>query len=327
MPTRRFSDLSPAEQLDVLDAFLGTSEKVDFTEKLAGQHLTLIVHPDGSVEHVGKFGGKSGLFPAVNKAIKNYHPSVANDVRYEFEVLKKDFRSDFINYPIEKDAIVVELTGQMPKSIVDVLNSSQDQIGFMSRDAIKKKVGGLAIDSDVVEDLTLYRDMISAGTHPPKPEAKRIELILMELINSGKLPSSLGSAAIEGLFGNVASGGFKIPSKSYADLQRDQSKFFAVMRKTPMATLKARFASAVSNPSSDRLVSDVLEYIEKMSTKETPRGFRVYFSKQELTNLKALSEEYRSGSVAAGVELAETFFKRVQNKSSWHVIEHRKYLS
>lgn len=327
MPTRRFSDLSPTEQLDVIEDFLGSSEKVDFTEKLAGQHLTLVLHPGGSVEYVGKSGGKSkvGLFPAVNKVLRNHHPPVSNDVRYEFEVLKRSERPDFIDYPIEKELVVVELTGKMSKSTVDVLNSSQDVVGFMSRDSIKKSTMGLVTDPDIAEELNLYRDMLSSGARPPKEEAKRIETILMGLIDSGRVPSSLGSAAIEGLFGTVPSGGFKIPSASYAEVQRDQAKFFAAYRKMPWETIAARFAAASGDPTKDRLVSDVIEYIEKMSAKVTPRGFRTYFSKQELSSLTQLILAYESGNPDSGVELAKRFFERVGDKSAWVTTESKRF--
>lgn len=324
MPTRRFNNLSPDEQGVVVDAFLGVEGGVDFTEKLAGQHLSVVVRPGGSVEYIGKGGVREtggGLFPVVNGALRKYHPPVEDEVAYEFEVLKKGVRPDFVDYPLEKDYTVVDLSGKMSTSVAGSINSAQGKVLFVPRDSIKKSVGGVVKDPGVREELQAYRDRLSSGKKPSKAEALKIEGLLMDLVDGGSIPSTLGSSAIEGLFGVTSGGGFKIPSASYAALQRDQSKFYAVIRTMSMDRIKARFESALDDPRADRLVSDVISYVESASQKTPPRGLRTFFSKEELGGLRALSDAYLAGDVSSGVQLAEEFFGRVKDKGSWVTTE------
>lgn len=322
MPTRRFSDLSQQEQIDVIDEFLGSSKGVEFTEKLAGQHMSVVVHPDGVVEYLGKGGSRSGgEFSPILTVLRRFHPPVLSSVAYEFEVLKKDVRPDFIHYPLKKDFTVVDLSGEMEDDVAREMSSQQPRVEFVPKSAIRKSVAPTLKDPGARKTLTDYRDALEAGRRRTKSDAQHIESLLMDLIDRGVVPSTLGSSAIEGLFGTTSGGGFKIPTASYAEIQRDQSKFFAVARSVPMDTIKRRFAAAVDNPMADRMVSDVIKYIEKMSTKEPSRGFRTYFSKQEILDLKNLADVYASGDAGAGEELAELFFDRVKDRGSWVATE------
>lgn len=324
MPTRRFNNLSLGEQGDVIDAFLGVGGGVDFTEKLAGQHLTVVIYPGGDVEYIGKEGKREvggGLFPVVNGVLKKFHPPVDAEVKYEFEVLKKGVRPDFIDYPLEKDYTVVELSGVMSKSVAGALNTSQSSVVFIPRDSIKKSVGGVVRDPVLLKQLRSYRDKLASGVKPSKAEVLQVEGLLMDLIDSGVVPSTLGSVAIEGLFGISSGGGFKIPSTTYANLQREQAKFFAVSRKMSMAGIRDRFVSAGEDPRGDRLVADVINYVENFSQKSPPRGYRMYFSKEELMGLRGLVDAYLGGDVSSGVNLAAQFFGRVKDKSAWVTTE------
>lgn len=320
MPTRRFSALRPNEMRDVIDAFLGSPSRSQFTEKLAGQHMALTVLPDGEVEYVGK-GGKTsvggGIFPQVTRALRNNHPSVQKPVPYRFEVLKKTGRSDFIDYPIEKDFTAVELTGQLDQATADQLNGGQGDVLFLPKDAIKKSAASYVKDPQTKEVLQAFRSDLSGDGRPSKESAEQIEQVLMSVVDSGGVPSSLGSEQIEGLFGQGESGSFKIPSKKYDELQKDQSRFVAIVRRVPMKDIESRFQNAVDDPTADRFVSDVLDYVDKMASVKLPKGFRTFFSPAEMSGLSGLAAAYRSGDVDAGTQLVKQFFKRVNTKSDW----------
>lgn len=320
MSTRRFSNLKPSEMLDVLDAFLGSPSRSQFTEKLAGQHMALTVLPGGEVEYVGK-GGKTsvggGLFPQVTRALKNGHPPVARPVPYRFEVLKKTGRSDFIDYPIEADFAAVDLSGLLDQVTADQLNSGQGAVQFIPKETIKKSAASYVKDPQAKEALQAFRNELSSGGKPSKERASQIEQLLMTVIDSGGVPSTLGSERIEGLFGQLDSGSFKIPSKQYDELQKDQSRFVAIVRRVPMKDIETRFQNAADDPAADRFVSDVLDYVDKMASVKLPKGFRTFFSPAEMTGLIGLAAAYRSGDAEAGTQLVKQFFKRVNTKSDW----------
>ena len=320
MTTRRFGKLKPDEAVAVVDAFLGDKSSAEFTEKLAGQHLSLTVQPDGKIVYRGKSGKVSvggGLFPQITKILSNRHPAVSEPINYEFEVIKKKARSDYIDYPIEKDFAAVELTGAMNSSVAGSLNSSQNLVQFLTKDDIKKTPTIYVKDPETKKLLQTYRDLLSRGQKPTKEQTAEIEQLLMTLVDSGQVPSVVGGEKIEGLFGKTDTGTFKIPAKSYDDLQRDQAKFFGVGRRVPMKDIITRFEAAVDSPKSDRFVSDVLDYVQKMSTIKLPKGFRTFFSPTEISELSGLASAYQAGDKTAGTQLAQQFFKRVNTKGDW----------
>lgn len=319
MRTRRFANLSPVEQADVISAFLGSESKIDFTEKLAGQHLSVTIHTDKTVTYRGKNGGKQpgGLFPQVNKILKVYHPQVSSDTLYEFEVLKKIGRSDFIDYPITKDFTVVELSGAMSSDIAQSINRKQDTVHFLTRESIKQRAGDYVKDPDDKKTLSIILDKLKLGKKLSKVEITAAEQLLMMLVDSGHVPSALGSERIEGLFGNTEGGTFKIPSKAFNELQQDQAKFVGIARRMSLKNIEDRFIAAIGNPSADRLVSDVIKYVEKMSSVKLPKGFKTFFSTTEIIRLNTLIASYMSGTTASATELAYTFFRRVSAKGDW----------
>jgi len=320
MPTRRFSDLKPIGMTAVLDAFLGAPSRSQFTEKLAGQHMALTVLPGGDVEYVGK-GGKTtvggGLFPAVTRALKNNHPPVGAPVSYRFEVLKKTGRSDFIDYPVVRDFTVVDLSGQLDQTTADQLSGEQGSVLFLPKEALRKTASSYVKDPKDKGELQAFREELAAGGRPSRDRVEQIEQLLMAVVDSGGVPTALGSERIEGLFGQVDGATFKIPAKQYDQLQKDQSKFVGIARRVPMKDIEQRFQNAAEDPARDRFVSDVIEYVEKMSSAKLPRGFKTFFSPAEMPGLASLAAAYRGGDLKAGTELARTFFRRVNSKADW----------
>jgi hypothetical protein len=320
MPTPRFRDLSPEAAASVVDAFLGGETTAEFTEKMAGQHLTAIVKPDGSVDYAIKTGsptGGGGYFPDLEEALERHHPPVKKTVRYQFEVLKKSKRPDYIDYPLSAAVTAVEYGGVMSKAVADALNAAQTSVVFYTKDSIRKAVGGIVSDPETKKILKSFRRKAASGS-ATKAETLEVEELLMDLVDSGKIPPTLGGSRMEGLFGTVTGGrGFKIPSRSYADLQLRQAKFYAIVRADRERETIARFKTAAADPSSDKAVSDVLEYIDYMSSGGPGPGFKVFFTHAEIDSLKTLADSYRGGNAAAGKKLAADFFKRVANRTAW----------
>ena len=146
---------------------------------------------------------------------------------------------------------------------------------------------------------------------------KEVEEILMDLVDSGHVPSSLGGGRVEGLFGTAGESGFKIPSREYADLQRLQAKFYAIVRGSKVYDAYDRVEAAADDPRSDRLVADILDYVDTMSSGRVGPGFRVFFRPEEMRGLKKLADKYESGDAKSGYQLAQTLFGRVRDRDSW----------
>lgn len=322
MTTPRFRDLPPAAAVTVLDAFLGGDSPVEFTEKLAGQNFTVQVSPGGRIRyaiksHGGRFGG-GGYFPDLEDALEAYHPPVSSPVTYNFEVLKKHRRPDYIDYPLTAPVTAVEFSGAMSPATADDLNSSQRSVKFLTKDDIRKKVDGLIDDPAHLEVLGSLRDRLKLGGVVRKADMQAAETILMDLVDSGKVPSTLGSKRMEGLFGHSpGTGGFKVPSKKYTDLQVKQAGFYAIVRGHHQREAAARFPAVVADPSSDKMVSNVLDYVDYIASGGPGPGFKVFLTTGEARQLKAFADAYRSGDASAGLKLGRQFFDRVASKESW----------
>ena len=319
MPTPRFRDLTPEAAVSVVDAFLWEASPLEFTEKLAGQHLTAVVRPDGTIRYSIKRGseGSGGYFPDVERVLNSHHPPIDAPLKYHFEILQRDRRPDYIDYPLSSDVTVVEFGGEMKASTARALNSAQDRVRFMTRDEIHKSLHGVINDPSIRGRLLAFRELASKG-RVPKASMIEIEEILMDQIDSGRIPSTFGGSRMEGLFGSSPTVGvFKIPSRSYVDVQRRQSKFYAMVRSGKSSKMPGRFTAAVDDPSGDQAVADVLEYIDYVSSTGIPAGFKVFFSPSEMRDLKSLADEYRSGSASAGDSLARKFFTRVKSRKDW----------
>lgn len=308
--------------LEVIDNFLGAKETVDFTEKLAGSNFDATIYPDGQHSYTTKSLGRelpSGLFPEVERILGAYHPPVTQAVTYNFELLKKSKRPDFIDYRMDHDVTVAEFGGKLTRQVADLLNSEQKEVRFLTRDDIKKSVGNLIKDDTTRQKLNDAKIKIQSGTIT-KLEILEIDELLMDLIDTGRVPSSISGGRVEGIFGIAGTKGFKIPSKMYSQIQRDQSGFVAVIKsKIPYL---ARFVNAaeLGDLQSDRLVNDVIRYLENLAKGGAPTGFRTYFSPEEARNLLAMVPDMQSGSKTA-VKTAKTFssafFKRVKDKERW----------
>lgn len=316
MSTPRFRDLSPVEAASVVDSFLGERPDVDFTEKLAGQHLTATFDPATGWRYTIKSGESSsgGYFPDVEEALEEHHPRT-RPVKYTFEVLKKRRRPDYIAYDLKND-VAAEYSGTMTPEAARRLNSAQDSVTFLTRDDIRKPVAGLLVDPKTRNVLKKFSAAAKVG-RASRAEKIAIESILMDLVDSEKMSSAAGGPRVEGLFGLVGRQGFKIPSKKYADVQLLQAKFYALARRLGAHGVAARFDAAGGDPNADQVVKDVIDYVDYMASDGPGPGFKVFFGPAEATKLKALADSYLSGVLAAGRKLANIFMNRVSDRSSW----------
>lgn len=322
MATKRFSDLSPQSAATVIDDFLGASENVYFTEKLAGQHLDVFVYPDGKVKAGIKTGGgheTRGYFPVVEGVFENHHPPVSSRTAYSLEVLKRDSRPDFIDYKFEVPFVVADLGGNMPQDVVDKFNEAQDQVKFLSNKDLKKSPASKPTPAER-QVLETMKERLLAGEKVSKKDKQVVEKVLMDLLDRGAISSSLGGTRFEGLFGKVGEEEFKVPSAHYATMQLQQARFVAVTKNTQdYGSYKVRemFQAVARDPSSLKgLVKDVVDYL-KFLQGPLPTGFKVFFSKEEASKLSEQADKMLAGDELAAAELARQFFDRVKDRKAW----------
>lgn len=305
MPTPRFKNLVAKDAIQVLDAFLGKQSLASFTEKIAGQNLIVIVDPTGEVLTTSKAAGRTakGMMPPVSDALEKYFSinPPEKSVRFSFEVLRKKGRPDYIDYQLPKDWVAIEFSGILTPDVAAELNSMQDDVAFFTTRDIRKPVSGL-LTPEQSKILSNVRDLLSNGATPSKEDIASAEAILMDLLDSGKIPSTVGGVRIEGLFGNIGDTGFKIPSKKYDEIQRLQAGLYGAVKTMNKTAFVKRFEDDLPG---DKLVKQVRDYLSTVSTSRFDPGFRLFFSPTEATNLRSFSPK----------ELGTSFYDRVKSKN------------
>lgn len=321
-PTPRFRNLSPEAMISVIDNFLGAKDDVDFTEKLAGSNFSATVEPGGGKKYTTKSmkddpkAPTRGIFPDVEKVLNQLHPDVSSPVTYTFEILKKEKRPDYIDYAMDHDIAAVEFSGKLTPALAAELNAAQSDVYFLTKSDIKKSVGKLIKDDATRARLEAAKAKLESGKIS-KEDVADVEDTLSDLIDTGMVPSTLGGGRIEGLFGFAGGKGFKIPSKAYAAVQKDQARFYAMTMKG--GKMGDRFAAAVESgdPSSDKLIADAVDYLQRLSAGGLPPGFRAFFTPDEAQELLGYYDAMVAGHTKAGKLFASKFFGRIKNKDQW----------
>jgi hypothetical protein len=303
MPTPRFKDLRPGEAIVVIDSFLGNQSIASFTEKLAGQNLLVEIYPDGKVIFTTKRlkGVEVNIFPKVKEVLNSFHPQVTSVTRYEFEVLKKSGRPDYIDYILPANLTVVEFSGNLTQEVAQRINSSQKDVIFYDSSFIKKPIS-VALSQNqriFLEDVrTKLKDRSIT-----KQELQQVDELLSTVLDEGGYTSSFGGR-LEGLVGDVGGKKFKIPSKKYTDVQKLHSGLYGAVLKTRKKDFVSRFQSA-STEGEDRLVDDTRKYLEKISTGSIDPGFRIFFSPSEAKKMLSLPNE----------QLGQIVYNRISSKN------------
>jgi len=309
----------PQESLISLINYALDQEGVfDFTEKFAGTHIELVYQPDGHVDArskaVRQSGGDFSRPPRVAKTIGNAielldPPSEPKE--FAFEYIATTDRPDYINYLVGDKPIAIEYSGMMTINEVEILNSSQEEIGFMNKDQVT--IASFEFSADDENILLDLSQEIEAG----KIKRNRLKEIGAEVsrIITSAIPQSFVGGPIEGLMVQAGEDIYKIPNPAYADIQRLQAPIYAVfsgrggLRKREVKNRLMNFSG------NDRIVSNIDSYL--MAVAEMPSGFRSFFSADEIDDLLILLDGLKSGDPEAGAGIYDAFNSRVNDRNAW----------
>ena len=323
--TPRVSDLSQEDIILVIEDILGREPLGSYTEKLAGQNLTVYIR-GGAV--TGQFKGKtesswSDLSGVAAEIRQSSLPDSVGDITFSFEILKPENRPDYLDYAIGGKTVVVEFTGALTKEMARVLNTSQRRLKFLTKEDITKRPRPLSAAT-----AETMRDHLNALTTQKKVTKEKKEQIESDI--SAALVEIFGESifggAPEGIFVTGTSKSFKIPEKTYADVQRLSAPIYAVFSekgKIPMNVIYDRFAAISSgaqpNPESDGIWRDLKRYLTAAAAGFSP-GYMTFFSPSEARALLGTMDKIAAGSDTAGTatrSLLSQVRGRVSDKRSW----------
>lgn len=322
--TPRPKDLKQGDLLRVLDAVIGFSHgDLEFTEKLAGQHSTIVVQPDGSVLSAVKSQLSMGYkpagkhaFPNVVAAIEANHPNIGRPVEYRFEVIRPHNRPDYIAYVTGGRTHAIEYGGSMTQDTAQRLNANDQGVTFHTRENIT--MGSQKLPREMRARLMQAR---GALRHDRPGARERVAKLISDVVDGYMGGSLLGGGPIEGIVTRLGDRTIKVPATRFADLQKKNVGMYAMFKGGRGArrwgVVKKRFTDYAKNQD-DSFVSNVLTHIEDSARQDVGPGYRTFFSPEEARSMLSDIRALRSGDEVAGARLATKIRDRVKDPSSWH---------
>lgn len=318
--TPRVSDLSQEDIILVIEDILGREPLATYTEKLAGQNLTVYVengevygqfkdHPKSSWSDIGDVASTIREFLSIAKI---------DNVTFGFEILRPENRPDYLDYAIGDTTIAVEFTGALTNEMAKVLNREQSELKFLTQSDLVKRPRPLSQETHSLMSRHLDSLVTTQKVKKEKKEEieKDISSALIEIFGE-----SIFGGPPEGVFVTGVSKSFKIPEKNYADLQRLSAPIYAVFSaksKIPASVIADRFQKIASgsDPSGDGIWRDLSKYFKAASVGFLP-GYKTFFSKNEASDLLRVMERIVEGDVNAVTSLLRTVRSRIGNRREW----------
>lgn len=129
----RFRDSSLTDIIDFVEEILYQPSKIDITEKIAGQHLTVNIqnghvtvnNKDSLLQNTGSLDASRTRYGAdVTRPLITYLQSNSlNDQTWAFEIVHPKYNHDYIKYQ-NTDIIYVEYTGTLTDNVADEIRKN-----------------------------------------------------------------------------------------------------------------------------------------------------------------------------------------------------------
>lgn len=320
--TPRIIDLEKEDIINLLEDILGREPLLSYTEKLAGQFLEIKIEK-GEVLTIFKDAKEKGYAHGYRhdaggtaSTLRTIElPSEMEGETYQFEVIKKESRPDYIDYVFGDGTIAIEFSGRMTQELASKLNEAQENVRFMTRSDISRRPK--ALSPDLKRDVQDALNNVRTSAKIPKAYKERIESLVSKSLVEIFGESILGGSP-EGVFVTGGSKPFKVPEREYASIQRLQAPIYAIFSeksKYNPAELLARILEFSKNPK-DRMAKQIADYLEAAS-RGFPPGFRTFFTKEEANELLKMLENVMSGDENAASTFYKTLRRRVNDKSRW----------
>ncbi len=321
--TARLSDLTKDDILDVLSDILGNESLRNYTEKMAGQHLSakieggeVLAKFKSSYDDEFKKTDIAGVVKFLNE--QRLFDNFDEGTSFSFEIIKShdDSRPDYLDYMSEGKTIVVEYSGILTKQIAEKLTNSSTRYIFFTKTDINKSPKKLS--AELHQKITDSYNFVANAKKIDKSQKQEIEDIISRSLSEIFGESILGGPS-EGVFVTGASKNFKIPDENYAQVQRIQAPIYAVFsRKGKMSSdeLAQRFLAVAEDPSlikTDKLYSDVKRYLTYNTEGNLKKGYRTFFTVDEA---QSLLDDLDNVIKTADTIQAKKFVSKIRSRAS-----------
>jgi len=302
--TAQIQNLPVQEISNLVDLLLGEDSPLEVTEKLAGRHVKVSITADGDI--MGLTKKKNEPFKLPKSIAEPLEPLATGEEReFSFEILVPHNRPDYVHYMIDK-TVYADVSGNLTQAEAQSLSNMDYK--FLT----KKDLSRNSFDLTPEQESELEQIQTKLGGKLKRKEKQAIASQIASILMSPGVQGIFGGA-MEGLFVTGGSKDFKIPSPSYADVQRIQSPIYAVwsgrggISKTD---LKRRF---VYGGYSDAIVRDVVKYLYSV-LRGYPSGYKSFFSPDEAEEILEMISDPQQRLAAYKVMNG-----RINDRANWHV--------
>lgn len=322
--TARIFNLDQKDILQLLNDILGGQPVLTYTEKLAGTFFEVKItngNVGGRYKDTKNRGGGFGYSDesGVASILQRTDVFEGQNAHFQFEVINPNKLSDYIDYAFGGKTLAIDVTGSLTQAQAKLLNSKQHSIQFMSQADIMKRPKPLS--PELKSQLTAMLDKVANSPRLSVDEKKEIE----ELVSASLVEifgDSILGGRMEGLF--ITGGGkpFKIPEKGFADIQRLQSPMYAIfsgrggINQDEIIKRLESVAEDSAKSQSDKMISDIRNYLEAASKGMSVKGFRTFFTPDEATRMLTRFNQILKGNGDAR-SFVSSMSHRIGYKRSW----------
>jgi hypothetical protein len=238
----RFFDIDPADMYDFVEGLLGRRDlDVSFTEKIAGQHMTVEI--DNGEIYISAKGKDRKLLKdtpynwRITKAISEWASrNNPGNVVWRFEVIHPRHNHDFIKYK-NTEVVAVEYTGRLSKVQAGEITSFGKGAVVLSKDQIVPELKQEAKDElkswwDGGAKETFRKLRTTNKGNYYKRIVNDLRSMLIQIISKGFVSALDKVSPIEGVVGKVRQKTFKLQGKDYLTLQSVQMPFYSLVKLT-----------------------------------------------------------------------------------------------
>jgi hypothetical protein len=214
---------------------------VSFTEKIAGQHMTIEIE-NGEVYVATKDNAsdrRSARNTRFNRPITSAIASWVNqkgikDARFQFEVVHPKHNHDFIKYK-NPEIVAVEYTGALTTNEAKEINAFCKGCYVLSKDAVIPTLKQEAKD----ELRKWWEGGFKRSFQKLRPHTKgryyygmvnKLRSKLIKIISAGFASAIDDVTPVEGVVGQVRGKSFKLQGSGYLGIQRVQLPFYSLIK-------------------------------------------------------------------------------------------------
>ena len=241
----RWIDIKPSEIVEFIDEILYSSNTINITEKIAGQHLTIninrgfvtVSNKETSLDNkAGESATKSKFGKPISTAIVELSKKqTLPDVTWRFELVHPKYNHDYIKYK-NTDILAIEYTGKLDKKTCNEINALCRGGKILCSEDIKAK---FKQSKELLEfkqnwENGLRKKILSLdpnkGGRFYSSNMRMLKDTISNVIDKSLVSVVDNVTPVEGIVAKTSNSIFKLQTPTFLKLQRFQMTLYSILK-------------------------------------------------------------------------------------------------